>query len=49
MEAEPARTIHASRQYSLLHGTPSFTLHWSSDEWESVQDTKSIRNALGLD
>jgi glucoamylase len=26
-----------------------FTLHWSSDNWKSARDTKSIRNALDID
>ena len=26
-----------------------FTIHWSSDNWKSEQDTKSIRNALDID
>jgi glucoamylase len=29
-------------------GAP-FTLHWSIDNWKSVQDTKSTRNSLEID
>jgi glucoamylase len=32
-----------------VQGHAAFTLHWSSDNWKSVQDTKSIRNALQID
>jgi glucoamylase len=32
-----------------VQGAAPFTLHWSSDNWNSVQDTKSTRNALDID
>jgi glucoamylase len=32
-----------------VHGTAPFTLHWSSDNWNTVQDAKSGRNALQID
>jgi glucoamylase len=27
----------------------AFRLHWSADNWNSVQDTQSTRNALQID
>jgi glucoamylase len=32
-----------------VQGAGPFTLHWSSDNWKSVRDTKSTRNALEID
>jgi glucoamylase len=32
-----------------VQGAAPFALHWSSDNWKSVQDIKSTRNALGID
>jgi glucoamylase len=32
-----------------VHGGAPFTLHWSTDNWKSIQDTRSTRNALEID
>jgi glucoamylase len=32
-----------------VHGDTPFMLHWSSDNWQTVNDTKSNRNALQID
>ena len=31
-----------------MHANEAFTLHWSSDDWQTVDDTKSTTNALQL-
>ena len=32
-----------------VHGDAPFTLRWSSDNWKTVNDTKSMQNALQID
>jgi glucoamylase len=48
---KPNRRVRFMRAGEILRvqGDASFTLHWSSDEWKSVHDTQSIRNALQID
>jgi glucoamylase len=48
---KPSRHVRFMRAGEILRvqGTGPFTLHWSSDNWKSVQDTKSTRNALEID
>jgi glucoamylase len=31
-----------------VHGEDAFTLHWSTDEWKTATDTKSMTNALQI-
>jgi glucoamylase len=48
---KPSRQVRFMRAGETLRvqGAAPFTLHWSSDSWKSVQDTKSTRNALEID
>ncbi len=48
---KPARQVRFMRVGGTLrvHGDAPFTLRWSSDRWKTVNDTKSMRNALELD
>jgi len=48
---KPNRQVRFMRVGEVLRvqGAAPFTLHWSSDNWKSVQDTKSARNALEID
>jgi glucoamylase len=48
---KPSRHVRFMRAGEVLRvqGAGPFTLHWSSDNWKSVQDTKSTRNALEID
>jgi glucoamylase len=48
---KPNRHVRFMRPGEILRvqGEGAFTLHWSSDEWKSVHNTKSIRNALEID
>ena len=48
---KPNRHVRFMRAGEVLRvqGEAAFTLHWSTDNWKSVQDTKSIRNALQID
>jgi glucoamylase len=48
---KPGRHVRLMRAGEVLRvqGTAPFTLHWSSNDWQSVQDTKSTRNALEID
>jgi glucoamylase len=32
-----------------IHGAEPFRLHWSSDSWQSLNDTESSANALEID
>lgn len=32
-----------------MHGDEPFTLHWSANRWETMNDTESGRNSLGID
>jgi glucoamylase len=32
-----------------VHGEAPFTLRWSSDNWKTVNDSKSKQNALQID
>jgi len=47
---KPNRHIRFMRAGEILrvHGASAFTLHWSSDNWKNVQDTKSTTNALQI-
>jgi glucoamylase len=42
------RFLHAGETLRVLAGAP-FRLHWSSDRWQTVNDTDSHRNALNID
>ena len=42
------RFMH-SGEYLRVQGNASFRLHWSSDNWQTVKDTDSRRNALNID
>jgi glucoamylase len=48
---KPNRQVRFMRAGEVLRvqGAAPFALHWSSDNWKSVQDTKSTRNALEID
>ena len=48
---KPNRQIRFMRAGDILrvHGEAPFTLHWSSDDWKSIRETTSIRNALKID
>ena len=48
---KPNRKVRFMRVGEVLrvHGQAAFRLRWSSDNWKSVQDTKSTRNALHID
>lgn len=47
----PNRKMRRITNASLLRiqGTEPFRLHWSDDDWHSVNDTESISNALQID
>jgi glucoamylase len=32
-----------------VQGETAFVLHWSSDNWKTVQDTQSSQNSLQID
>jgi len=32
-----------------VQGETAFTLRWSSDDWKSIRETRSIRNVLTID
>jgi glucoamylase len=42
------RFLHAGESLRVQGNAP-FRLHWSSDNWQSTNDTPSHRNALGID
>jgi glucoamylase len=48
---KPSRQIRFTRVGEVLRvqGDALFTLHWSSDNWNSVQDLTSTQNALEID
>ena len=48
---KPNRQVRFMRAGEVLRvqGDAPFTLRWSSDNWKSVQDTESNRNALEID
>ncbi len=48
---KPNRHVRFMRAGEILRvqGEAAFMLHWTTDNWKSVQDTKSIRNALQID
>jgi glucoamylase len=48
---KPSRHVRFMRAGEVLRmqGDEPFTLRWSSDGWKSVQDHRSIRNALEID
>jgi glucoamylase len=48
---KPNRQVRFMRAGAVLRvfAEAPFTLHWSSDNWNSVQDTRSIRNELQID
>jgi glucoamylase len=48
---KPNRQVRFMRSGEVLRvqGAAPFGLHWSSDNWKSVRDTKSTRNALEID
>jgi len=48
---KPTRQIRTAKAGCTLriHGTESFRLRWSRDEWQSQQDTPSNTNALEID
>ena len=48
---KPNRHVRFMRAGEMLRvqGEAAFTLHWTTDDWKSVQNTKSIRNALQMD
>jgi glucoamylase len=48
---KPSRQIRFTRVGEVLRvqGDAPFTLHWSSDNWNSVQDLTSTQNALEID
>jgi glucoamylase len=48
---KPTRHVRFMRAGEVLrvHGDAPFTLHWSSDNWKSVNDSTSTQNALRLD
>jgi len=49
--SKPNRKVRFMRAGEILrvHGYAAFTLRWSSDNWKSVHDTRSTRNALHID
>jgi len=48
---KPTRHVRFMRVGEVLrvHGDAPFTLRWSSDKWKTVNDSKSMQNALQLD
>ena len=48
---KPNRHVRFMRAGNILrvHGTAPFTLHWSSDNWKTVQDSRSSRSTLQID
>jgi glucoamylase len=48
---KPNRHVRFMQTGSILrvHGMAPFTLHWSSDNWKTVQDVSSSRNSLQID
>ena len=48
---KPNRHVRFMRGGNILrvHGTAPFTLHWSSDNWKTVQDSRSSRSTLQID
>ena len=48
---KPTRQVRFMRVGELLrvHGDAPFTLRWSSDQWKTVNDSKSTHNALQFD
>jgi glucoamylase len=48
---KPDRQVRFMRKDSILriHGAEPFRLHWSSDNWQSLNDTESSANALEID
>jgi glucoamylase len=48
---KPNRHVRFMRAGSILrvHGAAPFTLHWSSDNWKTVQDSRSSRSTLQID
>jgi glucoamylase len=48
---KPTRQVRFMRVGEVLrvHADAPFTLRWSSDNWKSVNDSKSTRNVLQLD
>ena len=48
---KPNRQVCFMRAGEILRvfGDAAFSLHWSSDNWYSAQDTKSNRNALNIE
>ncbi len=50
-ERKPSRHVRFMRAGELLRvqGNSPFKLHWSSDNWQTANDTDSHRNALNID
>lgn len=48
---KPTRHVRFMRVGEILRvqGHAAFTLHWSSDNWKTVQDTQSSQNSLQID
>ncbi|MFC5862358.1 glycoside hydrolase family 15 protein [Acidicapsa dinghuensis] len=48
---KPNRHVRFMQHGEILrvHGNAPFVLHWSDDNWQSVHDTHSTRNALQID
>lgn len=48
---KPNRHVRFMRTGEVLrvHGEAAFTLRWSSDDWKTIQETKSTQNALKID
>jgi glucoamylase len=48
---KPNRHVRFMRTNEILriHGEGAFTLHWSTDEWTTAEDTKSTANSLQID
>lgn len=48
---KPSRHVRFMRagEFLRVQGSQPFTLHWSSDDWHTVTDTESHRNALQID
>jgi glucoamylase len=48
---KPTRHVRFMRVGEVLrvHGDAPFSLHWSSDNWKTANDSKSTRNALQID
>ncbi len=47
----PNRQVRLMKRGEILRvlGMAPFTLYWAADDWKTVEDTKSIRTALGVD